>query len=379
MELTFQERAGSFSRFASARSTMRSVVPSAHDLTERVHVKARELGFDAVGIANAIEPLDIDHARYEAFLEAGMHGTMAYLAENREARHSVNGPHILEGAKSVICIAQRYQRSREEEASDPPLARSIARYARGSDYHNFLRRKLRKLAAFVRTLGTEDAPVQARPLADDAPILERAWAARAGLGFIGKNGLVIVPGLGSMLLIGEVVTTLDLLSGTPIAERCGSCTRCLDACPTSAFPRPFVLDAQKCLSYVTIEQRGEVASHLIDAIGEHLFGCDDCQTVCPFNASAKPRDVKDQFSPRPEWSDVDAIDLLQLSEMQIAELVGSSPLKRTTPRGVLRNACFVVGAQKDVRAREVLLALGEHADAGVRQAARWAITQLHGL
>ncbi len=345
-------------------------------MTERVVAKARELGFDAVGIASADASLDVDHARYEAFLEAGMHGTMGYLAENREARRSVNGPHILMGAKSVICIAQRYQRSRDEEAQDSPLAQSIARYARGSDYHNFLRRKLRKLAAFVRTLGTEAAPVSARPLADDAPILERAWAARAGLGFVGKNGLIIVPGLGSMLLIGEVVTTLDLLPGTPIAERCGSCTRCLDACPTNAFPKPFVLDAQKCISYLTIEKRGEVSSNLMAAVGEHLFGCDDCQTACPFNASARPRAVKDQFSPRSEWGGLDVVDLLQLTEAQIADLVGSSPLKRATPAGVLRNACFVVGTRKDARAREALVALSCHVDAGVRQAARWAADKL---
>ena len=345
-------------------------------MTERVLAKARELGFDAVGIASATEPLGVDHARYEAFLEAGMHGTMAYLAENREARRAVNGPHILDGAKSVICIAQRYQRSREEEAKDSPLAQSIARYARGSDYHNFLRRKLRKLAAYVRSLGTDDVPVHARPLADDAPILERAWASRAGLGFVGKNGLIIVPGLGSMLLIGEVVTTLALLPGAPIAERCGSCTRCLDACPTRAFPKPFVLDAQKCISYVTIEHRGDVSNHLIDAIGEHFFGCDDCQTVCPFNASARPRHVRDQFSPRQEWNGLEAIDLLQLDEVQIASLVGSSPLKRATPAGLLRNACFVVGARKDGRAREPLAALREHADAGVRQAAQWALEQM---
>ncbi len=345
-------------------------------MTDRVLAKARDLGFDSVGIASATEALDVDHSRYEAFLEAGMHGTMAYLAENREARRSVDGPHILEGAKSVICIAQRYQRSREEEAQDPPLAQSIARYARGSDYHNFLRRKLRKLAAFVRSLGTDDAPVQARPLADDAPILERAWAARAGLGFVGKNGLIIVPGLGSMLLIGEVVTTLELVPGEPIAERCGSCTRCLDACPTNAFPKPFVLDAQKCISYVTIEQRGEVSTKLIDAIGEHFFGCDDCQTVCPFNASAKPRHVKSQFSPRPEWSDMDALHLLQLSEVQIAAVVGSSPLKRATPAGVLRNACLVVGAKREEKARAPLVALCDHVDAGVRQAARWALGKL---
>src|SRR5262249_18003347 len=151
--------------------------------------------------------------------------------------------------------------------------RMIARYARGRDYHNGVRKKLRRLAAFVRGLGAD-----ARPLIDDAPILERAWAARAGLGFVGKNGMGIVPGTGSLLALGEGVTTLALTPDTPIDERCGTCTRCLDACPTHAFTRPFVLDARRCVSYLTIEKRGAIEDSLREGVGEHLFGCDDCQT-----------------------------------------------------------------------------------------------------
>src|SRR5215469_1238298 len=219
-----------------------------------------------------------------------MHGEMGFLAQHRAARARMDGDEVLCGAKSVVCVARRYQRPPALERNDPETSRSIARYARGRDYHRFMRRRLRRLATLLRSFGSPDRPVHARPMCDDAPVLERAWAARAGLGFVGKNGLLIVPGAGSMVLLGEVVTTLELRpTGQPIAERCGSCTRCLDACPTSAFERPFVLDPRRCVSYLTIEHRSAIPVHLRAGVGEHLFGCDDCQTVCPFNAGARAR------------------------------------------------------------------------------------------
>ena len=187
-------------------------------LKQRVVAEARRLGFEAVGVARADVPLEADFERYEAFIDDGMHGGMAWLAASREARRRLDTDHILEGAKSVICLARSYGRCIEDESHDPELARSIARYARGRDYHNGLRKKLRQLARFVRKLGA-----QARPLCDQEPVLERAWAARSGLGFVGKNGLLIVPGVGSLVLLGEVVTTLELEADASIHERCGSC------------------------------------------------------------------------------------------------------------------------------------------------------------
>src|ERR1019366_930024 len=264
----------------------------ARALGEKVRARARELGFDAVGIAGADLSLDRDIERYDAFVGAGMHGEMAWLARHREARASLDGSEILAGAKSVVCLARRYQRPPRQERDDAATAQNIARYARGRDYHGFLRQRVRRLAAFIRTLGTATAaarPAEARPLCDDAPVLERAWAARAGPGFVGKNGLLIVPGVGSMVLLGEVVTTLRLDLDDAMVERCGSCRRCLDGCPTQAFAAPFVLDPRRCISYLTIEHRSSVEPALREAVGEHLFGCDDCQTVCPFNAGATPR------------------------------------------------------------------------------------------
>jgi epoxyqueuosine reductase len=302
---------------------------------EEIVAFAKHLGFDAVGFARADRPLSDDYTRYQAFLNAGFHGTMDYLAENSAARAHLDHPGMLAGAKTVICLARRYDRA--QEADDPPVAQLIARYARGRDYHNVVRRKLRQLAAFVRRNGPVDC--RARPLCDDAPILERAWAARAGLGFVGKNGLLIVPGAGSFVLLGEVLTTLELAEDAPIAERCGSCTRCLDACPTQAFAAPFVLDPRKCISYWTIEHRGELPEPAL--IGEHLFGCDDCQTVCPFNASKHREPAKTAaFEPHPRWRETSLSDL---SDPRVAEvLMAESPLRRATAAGIARNARAVM-------------------------------------
>lgn len=366
------------------------VSSAAESLKLRVVEEARRLGFDAVRIARADVPLDADFARYEAFVDAGMHGEMGWLAEAREVRRRVDTPDVLEGAKSVICLARRYVRSEEDERNDPETARSIARYARGRDYHNGLRKKLRKLAAFVRRLdsGTNDV-VHARPLCDDAPVLERAWAARAGLGFVGKNGLLIVPGVGSMVLLGEVVTTLALPSDSAIPERCGTCTRCLDACPTDAFPEPFVLDARRCISYLTIEHRASIDPELRAGMGEHLFGCDDCQLVCPFNAGVRssrtrrpregaheaPVELDARFLPDPRWETTSLADLVGLADDEAFRAVREgSPIGRATREGLARNAAIVLGNRGRAGDDAILEAIARTHDSElVRSSAAWAL------
>ena len=357
--------------------------------TSRVREAARALGFDAVGIARADEPLDTDFARYEAFVADGMHGEMRWLAANAEARRRLDGDAILRGAKSVVCLARRYQRTGADEREDPVTAQTIARYARGRDYHGFLKKRIRKLAAFVRALGTSDAPVHARALCDDAPVLERAWAARAGLGFVGKNGLVIIPGVGSLVLLGEVVTTLELVPDEPMAERCGSCTRCLDACPTGAFARPFVLDPTRCVSYLTIEHRSAIDVSLRDGVGEHLFGCDDCQTVCPFNRARAlgTRDgVADEndeatapFRPLARWSTTRLEDLLGLdgdgNDAAWRALAEGTPVKRAKAAGLARNAAIVLGNRGEGVAA-LRVAAAEHPDPMVRESAAWAVAKI---
>jgi epoxyqueuosine reductase len=204
--------------------------PTQDTLTDAVRSRALGLGFHRVGVAPA-DPLTDDGARLRSWLDAGHHGDMHWLADTPEARADVTHPRVLPGAKTVIVCALSYHRGDEPSALPDG---SIARYARGRDYHNFLRKRLRKLAAWIR----REHGAEAAPLVDTSPILERAWARRAGVGFVGKHGCVIAPGLGSYLLLGEVVTTLALTPDAPMDERCGSCTRCLDACPTGAFVRP---------------------------------------------------------------------------------------------------------------------------------------------
>jgi epoxyqueuosine reductase len=369
---------------------------SSVSFSDQVRAEARALGFDAVGIARAGPDvtLDRDVAHYETFVAAGMHGEMGWLAKYARVRERLDGEGILPGARSVVCVARRYpfgeaepREAREKAKGHATLAHGIARYARGRDYHAFLRRRLRRLATFVRSLGAPGGawphPVEARPLCDEEPVLERAWAARAGLGFVGKNGMLIVPGLGSMVLLGEVVTTLELeANAAPMSERCGACTRCLDACPTSAFDAPFVLDPRRCVSYLTIEHRSAIPVELRAGVGTHLFGCDDCQTVCPFNAGTGARAPThdhdgDPFAPLERWSRLSLEDLLTMDEVQWQALGEGTPLRRAGRAGLARNAAIVLGNRGDADALPALRhAATHHDDPMVRDAATWAMDRI---
>ncbi len=312
------------------------------DLARALRRRAQELSFDAIGFAKADQPLQLDHERYLRFIAAGWHGQMRYLATHAALRRRLDHPGILADAKTVICLMRFYARAPQDEQQDPPLAQAIARYARGRDYHGFLRKKLRQLATFVRTRASG---VEARALVDTAPVLERAWAARAGLGFIGKNGLLIVPGRGSYGVLGQVVTTLQLPEqdyGRPTAQRCGACERCLEACPTAAFVEPFVLDARRCIAYHTIEDRQPEGCEpaLRAAVGEQLFGCDVCQEVCPHNQLTPPCDAA-PFRPLPSWSELSLLELLSLDVEGWNKRIRGTPVRRATRLGLARNALLL--------------------------------------
>ena len=245
-----------------------------HALAAAIQAKAIGLGFDLVGIAPAGPSRHADYLR--RWLDAGRHGEMAYLADRfaERADPAVYFP----GVRTAICVAVNYRTPLAKAMDDGPHGR-VARYALGDDYHDHIKPRLYELADWLR----EVAPCETRCGVDTVPVMEKELAARAGIGWVGKNTCVIHPRAGSFLLLGEVLTTLDLPTDDPAVDRCGSCTRCIDACPTGAITDPYQLDATRCISYLTIEHRGAIAADLQRQMGDWLYGCDVCQDVCPWN------------------------------------------------------------------------------------------------
>jgi epoxyqueuosine reductase len=334
-----------------------------------VRARALALGFHRVGFAD-VGPLLEDHPRYLDFVAQGRHGDMAWLAENADVRRDVRGPGILAGARSVIVCALSYHRGAE---ASPMSGATVARYARGGDYHNFFRKKLRRLAAWLR----REFGAEARPLVDTAPVLERAWARRAGVGFVGRNGCIIAPGLGSYLLLGEVVTDLALPPDEPMDERCGSCTRCLDACPTQAFAASHVLDARRCVSYLTIEHDGPIDATLRAGVGDRIFGCDDCQDVCPFNRTAPPPPAETaQFAPDPRWAALSPESILAMDPARWEAIAEGSPLARPGWERMARNAAVVLGNTGTRRHLPVLRAHLARVTERSAEDTRWAIAAI---
>jgi epoxyqueuosine reductase len=291
-----------------------------------IKAKAAELGFDLVGIAPAGRSV---HAEYfSQWLAAGHAGEMRYLSDRFNER--IDPDVYMPGVRSVICLAVNYY----VDDDDPPGpdAGRIARYARGADYHRWLKQKLFDLADWIR----ETYPgVRTRSGTDTVPVMEKELAVRAGIGWMGKNTCIISPKLGSWILLGEVLTTMDLPADEPVTDRCGSCTRCIDACPTDALS-PYQLTATRCVSYLTIEHRGDVPDELKPGIGDWLYGCDICQDVCPFNR--KPVSATaEQVRPRvPAGLDVDAV--LRWSADEYRAAVKGTAIKRVKLPVLQRNA-----------------------------------------
>jgi epoxyqueuosine reductase len=350
-------------------------VTDAGALTRLVIDEARALGFHRVGIAPAGPSLS--GAAYEAWLEAGMHGEMLYLAtgEHRAGRADVRA--LLGDARAVVVVALAHDPSLVPAARLTRPAGEVARYARGRDYHAVMKPRLRELAA--RVCRHAGRPVAARPCVDTAPVLERELAARAGLGFVGKNNMLIAPGLGSYVLLGELLLDVELEASAaePAPSRCGECRACLDACPTGAFIGPFQLDARRCISYLTIENRGPIPRELRAALGTRVFGCDVCQEVCPFNAAAPAR-TEPAAELRPIRSpQLDLVKTLGLGTAQMRQLVRGTALRRAGRDGLLRNVCVALGNAGDRAAVPALVrALGSDRSALVRGHAAWALGRL---
>jgi epoxyqueuosine reductase len=301
----------------------------------RVKTLALEAGFDRVGIASAEAPSQL--SAFSGWIAAGYAGEMAYLSGQVDRRSDVRVP--FPWARSVICVALQYDSSPPYSIAAPRERGWISRYAWGDDYHHVVGQRLGQLrASLLAGLG----PHQSRAYVDTGPIAERAYAVAAGLGFWGKNGCVIDLDHGSWLFLGEIVTDLDLPPDTPLPGRCGRCTACLDACPTRALVEPYVLDARRCISYLTIEQRGAIPGHLHPALGRHVFGCDICQDVCPWNRRRHHRGSS-AFEPRPGLYAPAMEDLVALDAAEFRTRFRGSAVVRAKRDGLLRNVAVALG------------------------------------
>lgn len=344
-----------------------AVEPPSRDEVKRL---ALAQGFCRVGIARA-QALGREAEHLRAWLAAGHHGQMGYMADNVEVRVDPTHSGMLPSARSVIVLATAYA---DSEAFDGPTPGRMARYAQGRDYHGLLYDRTRPLRRYLRRHGAA-----VRACVDTLPALERAWASRAGVGFVGKNACIIVPGVGSHVLLSLLITSAELEPDAPMRERCGECTLCLDACPTRAFVGPRRLDARRCISYLTIEHDGCIDESLRADMGPWLFGCDVCQDVCPFNRRprAKIEGGHDPFAPRARLRGLGAEDFLRMDEACFDRYSRASAMRRAGRHSMARNAAIVLGNSRDRRYLPVLSRAAEHdPSAVVRDAALWAINRI---
>jgi len=374
-------------------------------MKDAIRQRAQELGFDDCRFTNAEPPES--GPQFEQWLAANMHGEMGYMQRNAPKR--LDPQQILPGARSIITLAVSYGRGEgrrarwegrgekdeergaraeagpgsEPESNGKVLAARhgntinhvgvIARYARFADYHKVIGARLRSLADIVNQLGGEVA--RSLWYVDTGPLLERDLAQRAGLGFVGKHTNLIGRRLGNWFLLGEILTTRKLEPDTPEKNRCGSCTRCMAACPTAAITAPFQLDARRCISYLTIELKGPIPAELRPAIGNRIFGCDDCLAVCPWNRFAREGNMM-KVHTRPELETPDLMELLDLDDDGFRQRFVGTPLERVKRKGLLRNVCVALGNVGDEGALGALQKAAADKEALIAEHAGWAIAQI---
>jgi epoxyqueuosine reductase len=349
-------------------------------VASRIRDAAVALGFARVGFTPA-EPFVEAQTRFEEWLAAGYQGHMTYL-EGPEPR--VDPRALLGSAKTVISVALPYGGPRDSVAlrrdrdATTPLVGTVARYARGDDYHRVLKDKLIDLGRACAAIVGRSVAVRA--CVDSAPLFEREAARRAGLGFTGKSTMTIVPGVGTFVLLGELLVDLEISENeTAVSAGCGRCTACIDACPSGAFVGPYVLDARRCISYLTIETKHAIPRDLRRFVGARVFGCDVCQDVCPFNASESPHPRAPELAPRPALENPDLVALLELSATGYRRLVKRTALRRVGRQQLQRNAAVALGNGTDASAVPALSrALSSDKSGLVRGHAAWALGELGG-
>lgn len=321
-----------------------------HLTSDAIKDRARELGFDLCGVAPALAFPEL--AFFKQWIDRGYAGTMGYLPRSAERRSDVRK--VVPTARSVIVTGTLYNSGHPYSTERNDATRGeVARYAQGRDYHHVIGERLDALLSWMASDHGE--PFEARAYVDTGPVQERVYAQYAGLGWIGKNTCVINPERGSWLLLGAIICSLPLEPDSPSLDRCGTCTLCLEACPTGAFAAPHQLDATKCLSYLTIEYRGSIPDQHRDAIGNHLFGCDVCQEVCPWNAA--PINTSDpSWLSRPDLNLPNLIDLWRCDDGELAAFVGDTAMTRAGVKGLRRNLAVALGNSGNPHALEVLSA-----------------------
>ena len=291
--------------------------------------KAKDLGFDFCGISKA-QKLENEESHLEEWLKRAYHGKMSYMGNHKEKR--LDPTQLVPGAKSIISLTYNYYPSQSEQNKF-----KIAKYAYGKDYHQVVKQKLKNLLLEIRSQFGE---IQGRAFVDSAPVMERQWAQRSGLGWLGKNTLLLNRNMGSFFFLAELIIDLELEADGPMADYCGTCSRCMDACPTDAFPAPYVLDASRCISYFTIELKENIPKEFSGKYDDWIFGCDICQDVCPWNRFSRPHNQPD-FNKSDSLKEIEKNNWQEITEQTFAKVFKESPIRRSGYKGLKRNIEFV--------------------------------------
>ena len=339
-------------------------------LAEQIKLWSSELGFSSMGITDI--DLSQDQRYLEKWLEKGYHGEMKYM--ERHGKKRSRPAELVQGTKRIISLSMNYLPKNYNglELLEEDKKAFVSGYARGRDYHKIMRSRLKKLVSKIKVHSSHEN----RVFVDSAPVLEKALAQKAGLGWIGKNTLLLNKTAGSYFFLGEIYTDLELPIDEPkIVNHCGSCTSCMDVCPTKAFEGPNQLDARKCISYLTIEYKGSIKEELRPMMGNRIFGCDDCQIFCPWNKFLKITDEAD-FKPRHNLDDIDLSNLFMWSEEEFLEKTQGSPIRRAGYESWLRNIAIALGnAESSVEVLRALHSKKDHSSEIVQEHVNWAIEQ----
>jgi epoxyqueuosine reductase len=331
-----------------------------------IQQRALELGFDDCRFTSASAPASAE--QFQSWLAENKNGEMAWLERNAGKR--VDPQKVLPGAKSVIMLAASYEKSDSQFPIHDSRTGLVARYAQFDDYHDILGERLKALTNFIDSVA--DRNIRSLWYVDTGPLLERDLAQRAGLGFVGKHTNLISRRLGNWIFLAEIITTLELAPDAPEKNHCGNCSRCLTACPTNAITAPFQLDARKCISYLTIELKGSIPIEFRRAIGNRIYGCDDCLAVCPWNRFAREGKLMKAHA-REDLAAPDLLELLSLDNDGFKARFAHSPILRTKRRGLLRNVCVALGNVGDATALPALEKSTHDAEPLIAEHARWAM------